>query len=92
MCSDGAPAASINASFNNVNTQAISIIAGHSNGQCRIDFGFDVSNRYIMVVANSALPVIVTFTWDAVNNNLVYFWHHTIAGVGEDGLIMVMVY
>ena len=34
-------------SFNNVNTTPITVINGASAGRCTVDFGFNVSNRYI---------------------------------------------
>jgi hypothetical protein len=78
--------------FNNVNTTPITVINGASAGRCTIDFGFNVSNRYI-----SALPYgngsarTVTFVYGSTDNRLDFFrFDQNEAGL--NGGIMILIY
>lgn len=84
-------AATIERYFNNVNTTAITVIPGASAGICTVDFGFDVSGRYVVVTSPSSTPRIVTFLYSATNDRLeLYKFAET--GTAATGDIMVLVY
>jgi predicted outer membrane repeat protein len=78
--------------FNNVNTTAITVINGASDGRCTIDFGFNVSRRFVTTTAygyNS--PRTVTFVYGSTDNRLDFFRFDQ-DGLGLDGGIMIVVY
>ncbi len=80
----------ITRSFNNV-TGTITISNGASAGQCTIDFGFDVSDRYVAATAPGTVARIVTTAGGTTNARLnIYRWDT--AGAGTSGPIMVVVY
>jgi hypothetical protein len=89
-CGDGTPA--ILRSFNNVNATAIAVTAGSSAGRCTIDFGFDVSDRYIVATAyGTAIARFVTFAPGADNEKW-NFYRYDENGTGQTGNIMVLIY
>jgi hypothetical protein len=89
-CGDGAPV--IVRSFNNVNSTAITVTAGASAGRCTLDFGFDVTGRYVVATAyGTGIARMVTFD-PGVDNQKYDFFRFTDAGVGSTGNIMVLVY
>ena len=80
-------------SFNNVNDEAIWIANGANPGQCQINFGFDVSDRYIVATAagdHVARGVSVGLV--AVGNSAPFFRWIAATGTGKNGLIYVLVY
>jgi len=89
FCSD--TISSITRSFNNVNSITITISNGVAVGECVIDFGFDVSNRYIVATATisgAARGVtILTFSGETAT-----FFRWDDAGSGINGNIYVLVY
>jgi hypothetical protein len=89
-CGNGVP--TIVRSFNNVNTTAITVSAGASAGRCTLDFGFDVSARFVVATAyGTGVARMVTFDPGADNQKYDFF-RFTDAGVGSDGNMMVLVY
>jgi hypothetical protein len=79
-------------SFNNVNATAIAVTAGSSAGRCTIDFGFDVSDRYIVATAyGTAIARFVTFAPGADNEKW-NFYRYDENGTGQTGNIMVLIY
>ena len=79
-------------SFNNVNTTPITVINGASVGRCTVDFGFNVSNRYITALAfGNGVPRIVTFVPGSTDNRLDLFRLDQ-DGAGANGGIMVLIY
>ena len=79
-------------SFNNVNTTPITIIDGASLGRCTVDFGFNVSNRYISALPfGNASPRTVTFVYGSTDNRLDFFRFDQ-TGSGLNGGIMILVY
>ena len=79
-------------SFNNVNTTAITVINGAGAGRCTIDFGFNVSNRYISALPfGNASPRTVTFVYGSTDNRLDFFRFDQ-NGSGLDGGTMILVY
>ena len=79
-------------SFNNVNTTAITVINGTGAGRCTIDFGFNVSNRYISALPfGNASPRTVTFVYGSTDNRLDFFRFDQ-NGSGLDGGTMILVY
>lgn len=82
---------SIQSYFNNVNTSAITVIAGAAPGRCIVDFNFDISDRYIVVTARINAPRFVTFEYTATSDR-VEFFRYDAAGNLIGGSIMVLVY
>jgi len=79
-------------SFNNVNTTAITVIDGAGAGRCTVDFGFDVSLRYVSALAyGNNIPRIVTYGPGSTDNRLNFFRYDQ-AGAGMDGEIMILIY
>lgn len=81
--------------FNNVNTNAITVIDGGvgNPGRCTVDFGFEVrDNRYVTAMAyGGGIPRIVTFDPGSTTNRLDFFRFDE-NGVGKDGAIMIIIY
>jgi hypothetical protein len=79
-------------SFNNVNTTPITVIDGAGEGRCTVDFGFNVSNRYVTTMAfGNAAARTVTFVYGSTDNKLDFFRFDQ-NGAGLDGGIMIMIY
>jgi predicted outer membrane repeat protein len=79
-------------SFNNVNTTAITVIDGTGPGRCTVDFGFNVSNRYISALPfGNVSPRTVTFIYVGPDNRLDFFRYDQ-TGTGADGGIMILIY
>jgi len=79
-------------SFNNVNTTPITVIDGSGLGRCTLDFGFDVSNRYISAVAfGNGVPRIVTYVYGSTDNRLDFFRFDGNGG-GINGGINILIY
>lgn len=88
---------SITRSFNNVNTEIITISDGGTLGYCTIDFGFDISDRYIIAtVTHPDTPLGVTVSappWPVDNNTATFFvWHGNSGAAVAGGNIFVIVY
>lgn len=83
--------ASIYRSFNNV-SGAITIANGASAGQCTIDFGFKISDRFFTATGMGADSVHgVSCYWGSTESKLDCFrWNDT--GGGVSGRIMVVIY
>ena len=88
---DCGPAPSITSYFNNVNTSAITVIAGPGAGDCTIDFNFDVSSRYIVATSRSSTPRIITFLPSATTDRIRFFKFDA-NGANITGDIHVLVY
>jgi len=86
----------IHRSFNNVNDFEISISSGASLGYCTIDFGFDVSDRYIMAtVTHPDTPLGVTVSappWSGDTTVTFFVWHAGNGAAFAGGNIFVIVY
>jgi hypothetical protein len=79
-------------SFNNVNTTPITVINGASAGRCTIDFGFNVSTRYISALSfGGSTARTVTFAYGSTVNRLDFFRFDQ-NEAGMDGGIMIMIY
>ncbi len=81
----------IHRSFNNVNTATITVTNGVSNGRCTVDFGFDVTDRFVSALAWDNGARIVTFR-TSTTNNLLEFFRYDAVGNSMDGAIMIMIY
>ncbi len=83
---------SIQRSFNNVNSTAITISDGASIGQCTIDFGFDINDRFWTATsAEGDYDRGVSCELGSSSDELdCYHWNTT--GSGYNGPIMVVVY
>jgi hypothetical protein len=79
-------------SFNNVTTGAMGCICGSSAGQCTIDFGFDISDRFWVATAVDTDDRGVACELGGNNNQLDCFHWYGSTGAGTDGYIMVLVY
>lgn len=77
--------------FNNVNTTAITVTSGGSGGICTVDFGFDVTGRYIMAISRSSTPRFITFL-NAAASDQVTFYKFDENGNTITGDILVLVY
>ncbi len=77
--------------FNNVNTASITVTNGASSGRCTVDFGFDVSSRFVSALAWDNGARIVTFR-TGMTNNVLDFFRYDAAGNGMDGAIMILIY
>ncbi|MBI4673615.1 MAG: hypothetical protein HY741_18345 [Chloroflexi bacterium] len=89
----GSANSSITRQFENVGdvTASFTITNGASAGRCLIEFGFDVSDRYIVVVARSAAARFVTVSPGPTNSKM-YFNRFEANGDPDDGEIFVLVY
>jgi hypothetical protein len=81
----------IERSFNNVNSTAFTIADGADPGECTIDLGFDVSNRFWVATAVYNQARIVTCRPGADSQKLDCHRFRT-DGTGRSGLIMLLVY
>ena len=79
-------------SFNNVNTTAITVINGTAPGRCTVDFGFNVSNRYLTATAfGNGVPRIITYIHGSTDNRLDFFrFDENMNGI--NGGIMILIY
>ena len=85
----------IHRSFNNVNSASITIGSGGGAGQCTIDFGFDVSDRYVVASANTTGASILDRGVTVRNQSgtsVVFFRYNADNGAGTGGDIAVLVY
>jgi len=83
--------ATVSRSFNNVTGGAVTIAPGAGVGQCTLDFGFDISNRYWIAMPVAAGPRFATCILNADHNKLnCYRFDET--GAGRSGNIMVTLY
>ena len=81
--------------FNNVNSQTITITDGTSLGYCKINFGFDITNRFIIVTAaHPDTPLDVSISSPPLSGNEVtlFVWHDAIGAPVEGGEIHLIVY
>ena len=78
--------------FNNVNSSAINCSVGPSDGRCRIDFGFSISDRYWVAMAVGVTDYGVACQTGSTNNQLDCGRFDASTGAGNDGNIMVLVY
>jgi len=82
----------IHYSFNNVGG-TISLVADPDTGQCTIDFGFDISDRYFVataLVTNAARGV--TCSRSGLPDDQLHCFRWDVSGNGNGGDIMVLVY
>jgi hypothetical protein len=85
----------IHRSFNNVNSASITIGSGGGAGQCTIDFGFDVSDRYVVASANTTGASLFDRGVTVRNQSgtsVVFFRYNADNGAGIGGDIAVLVY
>ncbi len=84
--------ASIDRSFNNVNNAAISI-SSTVNGECTIDFGFDISERFWSATGvHATFARNVTCMNSSSSNNKLDCLSTTSAGGAANGDIIVLIY
>ena len=96
-CTDGDPAgqgyAEIRRYFNKVNKQPITISEGTQLGYCIIDFGFDVSSRYIITtVTHPDTPLGVTVSSTSGSTATIFVWHAANGLAVAGGDIFIVVY
>jgi hypothetical protein len=77
-------------SFNNVTGAGVTIANGATDGECTLDFGFDISNRYWVASLPTNGSRIINCTLNGTNKLNCYRFSDAGSGVG--GTIMVMVY
>jgi len=77
--------------FNNVNNLAINV-TGTAAGQCTIDFGFNVFDRYYVATSTSSGARFVSCYTAIGQPEELYCRNWDAAGVAQDGGIMVLVY
>lgn len=77
--------------FNNVNDAAITVTNG-GNGICTINFGFDITGRYIVATAYNGTGTSRVVTISLVVGNTATFRVHTTAGSLDTKDILVLVY
>jgi hypothetical protein len=80
------------ASFNNVNATVITVADGPVAGQCTVDFGFDVTNRFIVATPAHDGAVGRAVAIHSLAGNTVTFFRTDMAGTGINGRIYVAVY
>lgn len=75
---------------------AIKIVRGKETGDCSIDFGFDVSGRFVQATAVSTSlarePMGVTVRSTGATTDVLGFFRWSAAGAGTAGHIFVLVY
>jgi len=77
--------------FNNVNDETIWIANGSGPGRCQINFGFEISDRYIVATAAGVDEARGVTVGDAIGHATSFFrWDDD--GFGQNGLIYVLVY
>lgn len=89
-CGNGSP--SITRSFNNVNTTAITVAAGPSSGRCTVDFGFNVSGRYVVAMPYGTADSRFATGAPGADNEKVNLFRYDETGTGITGNIMVLIY
>jgi hypothetical protein len=77
-------------SFNNVGGTIV--VTGTATGQCTIDFGFDVFDRYYVATSASSAARFVSCYTSIGSPNELYCRNWDAAGIGQDGAIMVLIY
>ena len=83
--------AALNRSFNNVGG-TISIANGTSTGECTINFGFNIYDRYFVAMAVNSNPRGVSCYTDSNYQTKLYCLVWDAAGTGQNGLITVLIY
>ena len=78
-------------SFNNVNGTTITVTSGANAGECTIDFGFRVDNRFWSATAVFAGQRIVSCASGSSTDELDCYRFRP-DGVGQSGLITVLIY
>ena len=79
--------------FNNVNDETFWIANGVNPGQCQINFGFDISDRYIVATAaGDHVARGVTVGDPGIGQGRSFFRWIAATGFGENGVIYVLVY
>jgi hypothetical protein len=86
-----APAGNLLRSFNHV-AGTITLFDGASPGQCTIDFGFDVSARFVVATPADVMAArSVTYSAGSTANRLNFYrWNSD--GIAAPGNIMVLIY
>jgi hypothetical protein len=77
-------------SFNNVGGTVV--VTGTASGQCTINFGFNVYNRYFVATSASSVARFVSCYTSVGNQNELYCRNWDANGVNQDGAIMVLIY
>jgi hypothetical protein len=79
--------------FNNVNTADITISGSTEPGECLVDFGFDVSARFVMVTAEYSVdPRFASFSTNAGGVDTLRFERFGPDGQSYSGNLMILVY
>jgi hypothetical protein len=79
--------------FNNVNGAAITISGGSEPGECIVDFGFDISDRFVLVTAEYSVDArFAAFSSNAGGTNSLRFSRFGADGVSYSGYLMILVY
>ncbi len=92
----GGAGSSVLRSFNNVSGATITVTSG-ATGRCTVDFGFDVSNRYVTTVGRfdsatgTISPRLVSFAY-AAQAGQIEFYITSPDGTATNGAFMVAVY
>jgi len=89
-CAD-AGAATVTRSVNNVNDSPITVLSGVLTGECTVDFGFDISDRYWTVTAIETIDTVGVTCNTAANDRLECLrWRAD--GSAIDGPIMITIH
>ncbi|MBI5585431.1 MAG: hypothetical protein HY892_16600 [Deltaproteobacteria bacterium] len=88
-----AGSSSIVRSFNNENSAVVTISPGEGMGTCRIDFGFNISQRYWTAIPPMIGPRFATCYYDPSDpNDVLTCSRENGNGIRENGPIIVIVY
>ena len=90
-CAGSTLTPSISRSFNTVNSTTFSISAGTDSGECIIDFGFQISDRFWVVSADRDGPFFASCTEGAASDQL-NCGQYNFNGGSPPGHIMVLIY
>lgn len=90
----GSSSSSIYRSFNNINSSTISISNGTESGRCTLNLGFDLSNRYWVVMngQNSFNNYSSKCFLDVGNGSIMYCHSWSSSGTNINTQIMLLVY
>lgn len=77
-------------SFNNVGGTIV--VTGTAAGQCTINFGFNVYDRFFVATSQSSAARFVSCYTNNTKPNELYCRNWDAAGVNQDGTIMLLVY
>lgn len=66
--------------------------SGSNIGECEIDFGFDLTNRFWAVSSASTAAAVTTCYVSATDNNVLKCFRFNLAGTATSGVINILIY